>query len=240
MIYHVNRKYKKALIVDSELICAVIREIERICSEFLFEAKLENGDEIEFINKEELFSYKNFKTERILSLQIHSHSKDFQHEVIVVFNPAYFFGFSEQTVDYSIKTTNPDEKKLIEKNLYDEFEFRKQKGGIGLLFNRTSYGIVMFVLWLSLIIISKLFVDTHPIFSLVCVICFGVILFALIAFQKRLFSAMDLWSPRVAFCIGEGKTRYEEYKAKRNNLFWTVCVGGLISIIVSIFCAILF
>lgn len=63
-------EYKKAIVVDSDMLIQFNEEIEKLCDTIAYKAELINGDELEFDSLDELIYYENSKDNYLKKIRI--------------------------------------------------------------------------------------------------------------------------------------------------------------------------
>lgn len=233
MKYEVRKYYKKPLLVNEKMIQEILEEIKRVCEFVSYESELENGDNVVFESLDELLKYENYYGERIVTLRFKGRSESFNDYVDIELKVREGVFKITSIADFYIKTSNADNKNLIKNNLSNIMEHHKQDK-IYSFFSLTSFfNSLKWIIWFILLGTNILWITTKYDFGNIILIpsilTIIVFIFEVIYKKKR----GKVFNPLV-FYIGEEKELYDKRKASRSSFFWTVIVGGGLTVIATI------
>lgn len=226
--------YKKAIIVDNNMLNEIDKEIRAIYAIVKYEAITVSGDKIEFESLNELLSYENAENEKLVSVDISARDEKFINTayIFIKCKPSSFWeSFETVRVTFTVDDTN---KKVIFKNnvmhLLERCTQNKKYNAI----SKTEVFILFSIVYIGAAIFYfiKLFSNKGQISTALSTTM--IILCALYCLKMPLQKYRDKYYPRVVFYLGDQIKQYEEQKGSRQNFFWTVCIGGVISVIMGV------
>ena len=228
-------EYKKAITVDSDMLIQFNEEIGKLCDTITYKAELINGDEIEFDSLDELIDYENSKDNCLKKIRIWATDRANRINDISIYieksdyDSPYFY----KTVRVVLSTDDIDKstvfqhrvEHLCNRHSQDKMYQFLSKTGIFKKLYYISFGII--VGFLYAIYKNKNLTNAGTIY-----ICFICIIYALL--ETPIEKLRKKYYPPIIFYLGDEIKNYDEKKNKRNNFFWTVCIGGGLTIIVGI------
>lgn len=228
-------KYDKAIIIESDMLIDLDKEIKKLCNNIKYKAELVNRDEIEFESLEELIGYENSKDNYLQKISIWADDGLRHTNNIIMYIEPQNCNIPQlyTTVRAVITTDNIDKISLFNEkieHLCDRYCQDKtyqffSRTGIFSKLGIASWGIILGYLVAETQgrINVKMWFDVLILIPLIYLLLVNLIG----KYKKRYY-------PPIVFYIGDGIKNYNELKSKRSNFFWTVCIGGSLTIIVGI------
>ena len=230
-------EFKKAIVVNEEMLRAIEKEIHNYCDRIEYNAKLENDAKIKFDSLEELLTYDNSKGDKIERLDIESRKRGYDSvdrvDISICADVKFFTKF-ESTVVVSLTTDSLDKKTLLKEKLehiFTRFEQDKRYNKVSknAISNRIELLFLICVIALCWQVVSNGFSYANR-GLLIVVIILGILEFIKTPIEKK----QKEFYPPIVFYLGDEKSLYDDNKAGRNSFFWTVVIGGTLTIVVGI------
>lgn len=235
MEYRTTFKQKNAIVADGTMLEEIQNEILNYCDDIEYDSKLENGDSIKFDSLDELLDYENFKGCRIEGINITARKFNSKNRIhINIIAERNVLSTCEFTANVTMSTDSIDKKTLFIKNMENIFLRHEQDKR----YNKISKNSIL--KWISIYYIICTAILAFQLIS--CgfksenkVLLVIVIILTVVEIMRNPIEKIqkDVYPP-IVFYIGDEKSRYDDNKARRNNFFWTVVVGGTLTIVMSI------
>lgn len=226
---------KKAILVTPERLRELSNILLKHCERIEYNARTKAGTRIEFESIEELLSYDNFKTRRIVELDLTGY-RGYSRTVEVSLgdqNYSILLNYGS-TIRCDYKLSTIDEESILTNDINTWFE--KSKCSYWLLGKFSLSGMLFipsfFITLVRFISGDKVEFDTSNlhIWLLLVLVTIGVIGFwSLVDFIDEHFLA-NLF-PAVAFKWGEESDRYDKWEKYRSNLLWGVIMAIIIGLV---------
>lgn len=237
MEYRMSFEFKKAIVVNEEMLRAIEKEIRNYCDRIEYNAKLENDAKIKFDSLEELITYENSKGDKIERLDIESRKSGYDsvdRVDISIFADVSLFSKFESTATVSLTTDSLDKKTLLKEKLEHIFtRFEQDKRYNKVSRNAISHRIDLyfFICIIVLIwqVVSTGFSDANE-GLVIAVMTLGILEFIKTPIEKK----QKEFYPPIVFYLGDEKNLYDDNKTGRKSFFWTVVIGGTLTIVVGI------
>lgn len=237
MIISGKYKRKKAILVTPERLRELSDILLKHCERIEYNARTKAGTRIEFESIEELLSYDNFKTRRIVELELTGY-RGYSRVIEVSLgdqNYSILLNYGS-TIRCDYKLSTIDEESILLNNIKTWFE--KSKCSYWFLGKFSLSGMVFvpsfFISFVRFVSGSKAEFDTSNIhiWLILALVTIGMIgIWGLIGFIDEHFLA-NLF-PAVAFKWGEEAERYDKWGKYRSNLLWGVIIAIIIGLVTS-------
>lgn len=226
--------YKKAIIVDSNMLNEMDKEIRAIYEIIKYEARTVSGDKIEFESLKELLGYENAENEKLVSVDISARDVKFINTAyIFIKSQTSSFADSFETVSVTLTVDDVNKKTIFKNNIMHLLERYTQNKKYNAI-SKTEVFILLSIVYIvaAIFYFVKIFSSKGQINTALSTTM--IILCALYCLGTPIRRCRDKYYPRVVFYLGDQIKQYEELKGSRQNFFWTVCIGGVISVIMGV------
>lgn len=212
-------KFDKNTVLDKSTIKELHGLLHKYCSEIRYEAKTKGGKSHEFESCDELLSYDNFKNEKIVELEATGYN-GYRRVFTLDF---YGRRHSAPYIECRYNLADQDTETIFLANLTKFFEKRVECYNHHLI-SSLIIGAALFIG--SLYLVLKYNMGT----SAMCALgLFEVIAYYLI--ENEILKALF---PPIVFCWGYEKKVHHSRTTLRNNLFWTIIIGFVLSILLEL------
>lgn len=232
MTIHGKIQFKEAIIVNEKL----LKDLEEVILSFFkhvtYECKLCNGDGIEFDSLDELLTYENIKTRKIVRLKI-----KFDYNEII-FEPTFSKISSYQHTVFGVyKVYDSDTSILFSEKVQRVLENSKRSKWytfltkismmhfcfliVGISIGSTIYSVMSEgVMGKSVYTVNS--INISIIIGILCII------FSIIAAKCR-----DILLPPISFMIGEQLQEIKRNEEKFSKIFWGIIIAFIVSYVVA-------
>lgn len=233
--------HHKAIILTPERILELEFVLKKHCDTITYEATTVSGVEIAFENAEELIAYENFEKKRIKDLTVIGYKK-YSRVFRVSFTYSLWWfksrGYDDTcTCSYTLKSL--DEESVFSSDIKN---FLKKCTARYWIWGKLS---LFGILWpYSCLLTSYNYfsgkfenMTINAALLLLAIVIAALFIIGIGAFDRLIIRNVF---PPIAYLWGEEKDRQGRLANLRNNLLWTVIIGGLLSLLLTYITHILF
>lgn len=228
-------EYKKAIIADVDMIMNLSEEINKICNKIDYSAELINGDELEFNSIDELLAFENSKDNQFKKIEIFAIDSEKRTNEIRVYmkDSAGNSFFSDCGVRFVIHTDNIDTITIFKEKAIHICERHSQSNAYNFL---SKTNLFRFLGYFSLgVVLSCVIIMFQSKFKVNTIFLYIGCLFSVYLMAKDFIEkTRKKYFHMIVFYLGDGIKIYDDQKSKRNSFFWSVIIGGGLTIIVGI------
>lgn len=224
-------KFKKAILVNEELLRSLELGLCNFAEEYAYTAKLESGNDIYFDNLEELLEYDNYSNRRIKHLTIRL-SLGFYIEFSKSFS---LYNSYNNTVNVQYLCSNSEDSIIIQDKLRDIFEKGKLPWYYTLL---TKFSIMYFwtiyfmwsAFWNLRNFGKEIPTEGYKLIGIMNIIC--IVIAVIIGVSYVLNKMRNVLFPPIVFYFGKEKERFDKNIKYADKVFWGIIIATLLSLII--------